>query len=126
MTRATIVYPNPRGDLIAQVRAGNAPDTTLLGLNQLPSYGIATRARDSFLDTRAHVIPKRLRWHLRELTLPWEVGEADVVVTPLANVMPLAARVRRLPTVVFAFGLNTILRRCGRVRRAALAASLPR
>src|SRR5919199_6370409 len=124
MTRATIVYPNPRGDLIAQVRAGNAPDTTLLGLNQLPSYGIATRVRDSFLDTRAQVIPKRLRWPLRELTLPWEVGASDVVFTPLANLLPVTSRARRLPVVVFNFGLNTILRRAGRARRGALAASL--
>jgi glycosyltransferase involved in cell wall biosynthesis len=124
VTRATIVYPNPRGNLIEQVRAGSAPDTTLLGLNQLPRHGIETRVRDSFLDMRVDLIPKRLRWHLRELTLPWELGATDVVFTPLANLLPVTSHARRLPVVVFNFGLNTILRRGGRVRRGALAASL--
>lgn len=124
MTRVTIVYPNPRNALIADARAGNAPDTTLLGLNQLPRHGFDVRVHDSFLDVRADVVPKRLRWHLRELTLPWEVGETDVVITPLANVIPFTARMRRLPVVVYNFGLNTILRRASPARRAALAGAL--
>src|SRR5437763_1486533 len=124
MTRVTIVYPNPRSALIAEARAGTAPDTTLLGLNQLPHQGFDVRVRDSFLDTRAGFVPKRVRWHLRELTLPWEVDEADVLLTPLANVIPFTARVRRLPAVVVNFGLNTILHRGTRTRRAALAAVL--
>jgi glycosyltransferase involved in cell wall biosynthesis len=124
MTRVTIVYTNPRGELIADTRAGRAPDTTLLGLDQLPRHSLDVQARDSFLDTRAAFVPKRVRWHLRELTLPLEAGETDVLFTPLANVIPLTARARRLPLVVYNFGLNTILRRGPRVRTAALAASL--
>jgi glycosyltransferase involved in cell wall biosynthesis len=124
MTRVTIVYPNPRGTLIADARAGRAPDTTLLGLDELPRLGLDVRARDSLLDARASFVPKRVRWHLRELTLPWEAGETDVLLTPLANVIPLTARARRLPLVVYNFGLNTILRRGPRPRRAALAAAL--
>jgi glycosyltransferase involved in cell wall biosynthesis len=124
MTRVTIVYPNPRAALIAEARAGRAPDTTLLGLNQLPRHGVDVRVRDSFFDTRAEFVPKRLRWHLRELTLPWEAGNTEVVFTPLANVIPFAARARRLPVVVYNFGLNTILRRANTARRRALAAAL--
>jgi glycosyltransferase involved in cell wall biosynthesis len=124
MTRVTIVYPNPRSALIAEARAGRAPDTTLLGLNQLPRNGLDVRVRDSFLDTRAGLVPKRLRWHLRELTLPWEAGDTDVLFTPLANVIPFTGRVRRLPVVVYNFGLNTILRRANTARRTALATAL--
>jgi glycosyltransferase involved in cell wall biosynthesis len=124
MTRVTIVYPNPRGELIADTRAGRAPGTTLLGLIELPRHGLDVRVRDSFLDTRAGFVPKRARWHLRELTLPWEAGDTDVLFTPLANVIPLTARARRLPIVLYNFGLNTILRRGPRPRSAALAASL--
>ncbi|HYY04313.1 MAG TPA: glycosyltransferase family 4 protein [Gaiellaceae bacterium] len=124
MTRVTIVYPNPRGELIAEARAGNAPETTLLGLNQLAQHGFDVRVRDSFLDTRTGLVPKRVRWHLRELTLPWEAGETDVLFTPLANLIPLTARARRLPIVVFNFGVNTILRRGNAARRAALASAL--
>jgi glycosyltransferase involved in cell wall biosynthesis len=124
MTRVTVAYPNPRGTLIADARAGRAPGTTLLGLNELPRHGLDVDVRDSFLDARAGFIPKRLRWHLRELTLPWEAGDTDVLFTPLANVVPVTARARRLPIVVYNFGLNTILRRGPRARTAALAASL--
>jgi glycosyltransferase involved in cell wall biosynthesis len=124
MTRVTVVYPNPRGTLIADARAGRAPGTTLLGLNELPRHGVDVDVRDSFLDARAGFVPKRLRWHLRELTLPWEAGDTDVLFTPLANVIPVTARARRLPIVVYNFGLNTILRRGPRPRTAALATSL--
>jgi glycosyltransferase involved in cell wall biosynthesis len=120
----TIVYPNPRRALVADALAARAPDTALLGLNQLPRYGLTVRGRDSLLDAKASFLPKRLRWHLRELTLPWEVSDSDVVFTPLANIVPLTARARRLPVVVYNFGLNTILRRGPRPRSAALAASL--
>jgi hypothetical protein len=124
MTRVTIVYPNPRGALIDDARAGRAPGTTLLGLDELARHGLDVRARDSFLDARATFVPKRLRWHVRELTLPWEAGDTDVLFTPLANLIPLTARLRRLPLVVYNFGLNTILRRGPRPRTAALATSL--
>jgi glycosyltransferase involved in cell wall biosynthesis len=124
VTRVTIVFPNPRSQVIADARAGMAPDTTLLAANELPEHGLEVRVRDSFLDTRATFVPKRARWHLRELTLPWEAGATDVMFTPLANLIPFTARARRIPLVVFNFGLNTILRRGPRPRTAALAASL--
>ena len=66
----------------------------------------------------------RVAWSARELALPWEIGAADVVFTPLANLFPLAARLRRLPVVVVNYGLNLILRRSTAARRALLAASL--
>ena len=68
-----------------------------------------------------------MRWHLREVTLPWELRDVDAVFTPLANVIPLSARVRGAPPVlVYNFGLNTILRRAGRMRRLLLTESLRR
>lgn len=67
----------------------------------------------------------RLRWNLRELTLPWELDEAEVAFTPLANLFPLAARARRRPRVVVVnYGLCTIWERSSRARREMLSASL--
>jgi glycosyltransferase involved in cell wall biosynthesis len=126
-TRVAYVFPNSRRDLIAQCRAGEAPDTHLLGLNHLATFGVEAEAREPALDRRGGFLPTRVRWHLREVTLPWELRDVDVVFTPLANVIPLAARVRGGPSVlVYNFGLNTILRRAGRVRRRLLVASLRR
>ena len=51
----------------------------------------------------------RVTWNLRELTLPWELGDVDVVCMPLANLLPLAARARRrLRVVVVNYGLCMI------------------
>src|ERR671933_610876 len=125
-TRAAYVFPNSRRDLIAQHEAGEAPDTHLLGLNHLQPFGIDAEAREPALDERAPFLPARVRWHLRELTLPWELRDVDVVFTPLANLIPLAARLRRgrPPVVVYDFGLNTILRRASSARRRLLTTSL--
>jgi len=124
-TRVAYVYPNSRRDLIAQCEAGIAPDTHLLGLNQVGRFGIDAGAREPALDARLPFLPHRLRWHLRELPLPWELRDVDVIFTPLANLVPLASRLRRQPRVlVYNFGFNTILRRAGRARRALLAGSL--
>jgi glycosyltransferase involved in cell wall biosynthesis len=124
-TRVAYVFPNSRRDLIAQCRAGEAPDTHLLALNHLEPFGIQAEAHEPSLDRRAAFLPTRVRWHLREVTLPWELRDADAVFTPLANVIPLAARLHGGPSVlVYNFGLNTILRRAGRARRRALVASL--
>jgi glycosyltransferase involved in cell wall biosynthesis len=126
-TRVAYVYPNSRRELIAGWKAGTAPDTHLLGLNHLTRFGIEAEAREPALDDHLSFLPKRLRWHLREVTLPWELRDVDVVFTPLANVIPLVARLRRRPSVlVYNFGLNTILQRAGRARRGLLAASLRR
>jgi glycosyltransferase involved in cell wall biosynthesis len=126
-TRVAYVYPNSRRELIAGCKEGTAPDTHLLGLNHLRRFGIEAEAREPALDSRLSFLPKRLRWHLREVTLPWELRDVDVVFTPLANVIPLVSSIRRRPGVlVYNFGLNTILRRARRARRELLAASLRR
>jgi glycosyltransferase involved in cell wall biosynthesis len=126
-TRVAYVFPNSRRELIAQCRAGEAPDTHLLGLNHLAPLGIEAEAREPALDHRAAFLPTRVRWHLRELTLPWELRDVDVVFTPLANLIPLTARLRGGPPVlVYNFGFNTILRRAGAARRRLLEASLRR
>jgi glycosyltransferase involved in cell wall biosynthesis len=125
--RVAYVFPNSRRDLIAQCAAGTAPDTHLLGLNQLAGLGIEAQAREPALDRRARFLPTRVRWHLRELTLPWELRDVDVAFTPLANLIPLTAAARGAPPVlVYNFGLNTILRRAGVARRRFLTASLRR
>src|ERR671933_2278225 len=125
-TRAAYVFPNSRRDLIAQHEAGEAPDTHLLGLNHLLSFGIDAEAREPALDDRAPFLPTRVRWHLRELTLPWELRDVDAVFTPLANLIPLTTRLRggRPPVLVYNFGLNTILRRARAARRRLLTAAL--
>jgi glycosyltransferase involved in cell wall biosynthesis len=120
--KVAFVYPNPRGELAARVAAGEAPDSTLLGQNHLAAFGIDARLHDPVLTRRGG---GRLRWNLRELTLPWELGDADVAFTPLASLFPLVARVRRRPRVVVVnFGLCTIWDRSSSARRALLGASL--
>jgi glycosyltransferase involved in cell wall biosynthesis len=124
-TRVAYVYPNSRRELIAECKAGTAPDTHLLGLDQVGRFGIDAEAREPALDRRAPFLPHRVLWHLRELTLPWELRDYDVIFTPLGNVVPLASRLRRRSRVlVYNFGFNTILRRAGQARRALLVASL--
>jgi len=125
--RVAYVYPNSRRELIAEWKAGAAPDTHLLAINHLGPHGIEAEAREPALDTRLSFLPKRLRWHLRELPLPWELRDADLLFTPLANLVPLTAAARRRPRVlVFNFGFNTVLRRAGPPRRPFLSASLRR
>jgi glycosyltransferase involved in cell wall biosynthesis len=124
--RAAFVFGNPRQELAAGVARGLEPDSTLFGANHLAALGVDARVHDPFL-TRGRV-PRplfRAAWSLRELPLPWEVGDADVVFTPLANLFPLVARARRrLGVVVVNYGLNVILARSSRARRRVLAASL--
>ena len=123
--RATFVYPNPRAALIAGIAAGREPDSTLLGANHLGEHHIDARVHDPLLSRRAlHPPFDRIAWNLRELTLPFEVGRSDVVFTPLANVLPLAARARAMPVVVVNYGLNLIWRRASPRRRALLGRSL--
>jgi glycosyltransferase involved in cell wall biosynthesis len=118
------VYANPRAGLVDEVAAGRAPDTALLGSNHLAGFGIDAVVHDPALMRSRLPMPFRLRWHLRELGLPWEVGDADVLCTPLANILPLVAGVRHLPVVVVNYGLNLIAARSSRARRRVLAASL--
>jgi glycosyltransferase involved in cell wall biosynthesis len=120
--KVAFVYPNPRAELAAQVAAGEAPDSTLLGQNHLAVFGIDARLHDPALTRRGG---GRVRWNLRELTLPWELGDADVAFTPLAALFPLVARARRRPRVVVVnYGLCTIWDRSSRARRRLLSASL--
>ena len=120
--QVAFVYPNPRAELAAEVVRGEAPDSTLLGQNHLVAFGIEARVHDPALTRRA---AGRLRWNLRELTLPWELGDADAAFTPLAGLFPLVARARRRPRVVVVnYGLCTIWERSSGARRALLGASL--
>jgi glycosyltransferase involved in cell wall biosynthesis len=120
--KVAFVYPNPRAELAARVAAGEAPDSTLLGQNHLAALGIDARRHDPALTRRGG---GRLRWNLREVTLPWELGDVNVAFTPLAGIFPSAARVRRrLRVVVVNYGLCTIWDRSSPVRRALLGSSL--
>ena len=120
--QVAFVYPNPRAELAAAVARGEEPDSTLLGQNHLGALGIDARLHDPALTRRRS---GRLRWNLREVTLPWELGDAEVAFTPLAGLFPLAARARRRPRVVVVnYGLCTIWERSSRARRAVLSASL--
>src|ERR687883_1550730 len=91
MTTAAFVYPNSRRDLVDEWRAGRAPDTNLLALNQMRAHGVAAHIHEPRREREDGLLPARLRWHLRELPLAWEV-DSDVLFTPLANIVPLAAR----------------------------------
>jgi len=123
--RATFVYPNSRRDLLAGIEEGEEPDSTLHGALYLGEHGIDVRFHDPILTRRALPAPlDRVAWNLRELTTPYELGRTDVVVTPLAALLPLAARGRRLPVVAINFGLNLIWRRASRARRVLLRSSL--
>jgi hypothetical protein len=123
--RATFVYANSRRELLTGLAAGTEPDSALLGANHLAAHAIDVRIYDPLL-TRRHLPSPldRLAWNLRELTVPLEVGPTDVLFTPLANVLPLTARVRGIKTIVINFGLNLIRRRAGAGRRIVLDRSL--
>jgi len=124
--RVAFVYQNPRAGLLADVAAGRAPDSTLLGVNHLAELGIDAFVHDLRLTRRG--LPRRLAraaWNLREVVGPWELRETDVVFTPLATAFPLASRARpRLRVVVVNYGLCTTWARSTRARRHVLSASL--
>jgi glycosyltransferase involved in cell wall biosynthesis len=125
--RCAFVYPNPRAELAAAVAAGEAPDTGLLGLNHLAAHGIDAWIHESAARrrTRERGLRHRVTWLARELLLPWELRAADVAVTPLTNVFPLTAAVRRRPRVVLLnYGVSTTWRRASAPRRRLLRAGL--
>jgi glycosyltransferase involved in cell wall biosynthesis len=124
--RVGFVYPNSRRELVAEVARGEAPDSTLLGQNHLAGLGVeATIHEPRLTRTPRSGLAHRLTWNLRELTLPWELRDVDVAFTPLANLLPLAARARhRLRVVVVNYGLCLIYERSSRGRRRLLAESL--
>ena len=125
--RVAFVYPNPRGDLPVRVAAGDAPDTNLLGQNHLGALGIDAFAYDSLLRRRTprSTALHRITWHGRELTLPWELRSADLIVTPLADLLPLVSRLRRRPRVLLvSYHLVSAWDRAGGARRRLQRASL--
>lgn len=123
--RATFVYPNSRRELLAGIARGEEPDSQLHGALYLHEHGIDVAFHDPLLTRRPLPAPlARIAWNARELTAPYEVGRTDVVFTPLAALLPLAASGRRLPVVVINFGLNLIWRRASRARRIVLRRSL--
>jgi glycosyltransferase involved in cell wall biosynthesis len=123
--RAAFVFQNPRAELLLGLAAGHEPDSTLLGANHLAGFGIDARVHDPLLSRRELRPPlDRIAWNLREVTLPFELGRADVVFTPLANILPLTARARALPVIVVNYGLNLVWRRATPRRRALLGRSL--
>jgi glycosyltransferase involved in cell wall biosynthesis len=117
--KVAFVYPNSRRELAAEVAAGMAPDSTLLGQNHLAEVGVEAEIHDPALTRRK---TGRLRWNLRELVLPWELQGYDAAFTPLAALFPLVSR--RLPVVVVNYGLCTIWDRSSPARRRLLGASL--
>jgi glycosyltransferase involved in cell wall biosynthesis len=122
--RAVFVYANPRGRLAHEVEQGLAPDTGLLGQNHLAPLGIEATVHEPLLSNR-RPLPFRLTWSARELVLPWELGDAAVVCTPLALLLPLAARMRGSPrALVLNMGLCARLRRAGTAQRRVLRTSL--
>jgi glycosyltransferase involved in cell wall biosynthesis len=125
--RVAFVYPNPRGDLPQRVAVGDAPDTSLLGENHLDALGIDAFVHDSFVrrSTPKGALAHRVTWHAREIVLPWELHDVDFVVTPLANLLPLFARLRRRPRViVVGYHLVSAWTRAGSRRRALQRRSL--
>ena len=124
--RVAFVYPNPRRELAAEVEAGRAPDTTLLGQNHLALFGIDARIHDPRLRPVGGALARRVLWNVRELTVPWEVHRNEVVLTALSGFMPLAARLRPgVRVVVLNYGgLATIWGRSGSARRRLLRAAL--
>jgi glycosyltransferase involved in cell wall biosynthesis len=125
--KVAFVYANPRALLLEEIAAGRAPDTGLLGQNHIAREGVEAvihRPRLRRRERRAGLL-HRITWNARELTVPWELGEADVACSSLVNLMPLAARVRGRPrTLVFNVSICTTYQRRGRAGRRALAASV--
>jgi glycosyltransferase involved in cell wall biosynthesis len=126
--RVAFVYANPRDEsFLRRASAGEAPDTGLWGQNHLSELGFDAAIRDSAL-RRRHLTPglrHRVTWHARELVLPFELRDVDVVVTPLSKVLPLTARVARGPKIlVVSYHLVTTFERTGPAKRAVLRKSL--
>ena len=118
--RAGFVYPNSRRQLLGDVAAGRAPDSGLLGMNHLTEHGIEA----AVVEPRVQGT-NRLRWHVREIALAFEVRGFDVLATPLSYHLPLLMRLTRGPrSVVLNYGLTTIFGRASRARRRLLSESL--
>jgi glycosyltransferase involved in cell wall biosynthesis len=122
--RAAFVFPNSRAALAAAVEAGEAPDSTLFGLNHLAAHEVDAELVDPPDYDPARLVG-RVRWHTRELALPRRLRGFDVAFTPLINVFPLATRALRGPRIVtINYGHALIYERSSRVRRRFVRASL--
>jgi glycosyltransferase involved in cell wall biosynthesis len=127
LTRVAFVYPNPREAMLERIAAGALPDTNLLGQNHLAELGVDSFVYDSILrrHTRTAGAMHRATWHARELLLPWELGGTDLIVTPLATLLPIASRLRRRPrVVVVSYHLVAAFERANELRRRLLRTSL--
>ena len=123
--RAAFVYPNSAHRARRRGRRREAPDTALLGQNHLAAHGIDAHIHEPRLRHRRDGPLNRLTWNARELSIPWELRADDVAVTPLFNLLPLAARIARRPRVVlFDWGLGSALARASRPRARLLRAAL--
>jgi glycosyltransferase involved in cell wall biosynthesis len=124
--RVAFVFPNPRLPLLAAIEQGKEPDSILLGANHFNGTGIEAVVHDPLLTRRRYGrLLDRIMWSLRELTLPFEVRKSDLLFTPLANLVPIAARMRTRPRViVINYGLNVTFFRSSAARRRLLTRSL--
>jgi glycosyltransferase involved in cell wall biosynthesis len=122
--RAAFVFPNSRAALAAAVEAGEAPDSTLFGLNHLAAHDVEAELVDP-PDYDPAKLVGRARWHARELALPRRLRGFDVAFTPLINVFPLATRALRGPRIVtINYGHALIYERSSSLRRRFVRASL--
>lgn len=120
--KVVYVFPTPRRGAIEGVAAGKAPDTGLLGQNHLAGLGIDSDIHDVDLDGAVcRRLPAVARARAAQFAVPWRMPPTDLLFTPLHDVLPVAARLRRggPGVVVLNLGICTAL-----ARRPALARRL--
>jgi glycosyltransferase involved in cell wall biosynthesis len=125
--RAVFLYHNSRQRLTADIAAGRAPDTGLLGSNHLSELGIdaETQAPRSQIRPGKDGLLHRIAWNVRELPVAWELGDADVACSFWTKLFPFAARLRGRPAVVaFNISLCTAYARSSPARRRLMGAAL--
>ena len=124
--KTVFLYHNPRERLLADVEAGTAPDTGLLGSNHLAEFGIeaSVEAPRMQVKHRKGRLLHRMLWNVREIPVAWEL-DADVVCSFWTRLFPLIARMRGKPAVVaFNVQLCTTYLRASRPRRRLMGAAL--
>jgi glycosyltransferase involved in cell wall biosynthesis len=128
--RVVYVYANPREGLDAAIREGRSPDTSLLGLNHMHEFGVRAERHEPRIRRKPLRVGAvdRVAWYLRELMLPWETDWADVMITPLSNILPMAAAFHGKPKVVVVAtgGICGAYERSSSPRRRLIRASLSR
>ena len=124
--KTVFLYHNPRERLLADVEAGTAPDTGLLGSNHLAEFGIeaSVEAPRMQVKHRKGRLLHRMLWNVRGIPVAWEL-DADVVCSFWTRLYPLIARMRGKPAVVaFNVQLCTTYLRASRPRRRLMGAAL--